>query len=329
MTALRVQPDDSEYLRQLQAEADFFDKPHFLSADQEMPPTGYWNERFTGDPRISWFESIPQYGTFRRGWSFGAALYLQRGLMEQNPQLHLTVYDISEESLAAIERDAAARFPGRVALERTDLNFAELPAGTFDMIVSDSCLHHLINLEYVAQQINHALTPEGYFFLRDYTGETRFHFTDAKRRAFEAALRHAGSRQQALQNWTVDWPDLDHAGPDEFSPFEAVRSEDTLGILRAALREEFVRPAGALLGLVLFAHPPQVYAGVPDEDASFYRRARFAVGRMRNRFFSQRQPGYRDLATPLALEIAPIDRVISEAGLLLPMLSFSMYRKKP
>ena len=36
------------------------------------------------------------------------------------------------------------------------------------MIVSSSTIHHVTNLEYLACQINRALTPGGHFFLTDH-----------------------------------------------------------------------------------------------------------------------------------------------------------------
>ena len=74
----RVVRDDA-YEHQAQLEADFYDKPRLLSFDYEAPVTdAYFNERFTGDPTLPWYETIPTYGTFKRGCALGAGGSKQR-----------------------------------------------------------------------------------------------------------------------------------------------------------------------------------------------------------------------------------------------------------
>jgi SAM-dependent methyltransferase len=326
----RVRPDDPEYRHQLQAEAAFWDRPQYYApGHQDLPPVSYWNERFTGDAGVPWHAAIPRYGAFRRGCSLGTSLNQQRDILAQNPGLHMTVYDISDASLAEIEREVAVQHPGRVTLERADLNFIELPERAFDLIVSNGVLHHVINIEHVAHQINRALTDDGFFFLYDYVGETRFAFSDEKKRAFEFALQALAARQPRFRDWYVQWPDFD-AMPGMFSPFEAIRSQDTLDVLARALVPLEVRPAGTLLGLILFVRPPLIYAAVPDAAASRYRRLRFAIGVWRRRLFGglPRRVRVGRVAPLLAEGLVPADRAAMDDGSLRPMFAFAVYRKR-
>lgn len=317
--AARVEPNDPEYLRRIQEEADFWGRPGLLSVDTELPATdAYWNERFTGDPRTAWYDTIASYGRFQRGCSLGTGGLKQNGsLLEGNPGLHLTIYDISEESLAVFQRDLGARFPGRVTTERLDLNFAELPERGYDLIASEGCLHHIENLEHIAFQINRALTPEGYFFLRDYVGEARFRFSEEKKRAFESAFAGAQARRPVLHALRVAWPDAE-AWP--YSPFEAVRSDETLDILRRYLTEVSVRAAGPLVGLFLCVCPAEAAAaatGLPARAVALLRR----IAR-------RPQPGHLELLGLLAAELLPLDRTLGDAANLRPMNAFAVYRKQ-
>src|SRR4029077_13200974 len=54
----------------------------------------------------------------------------------------------------------AARFPGRVEARPADLNFVDLPAAHYDLVVSSSTIHHVTNLEYLASQIDRTLPPD-------------------------------------------------------------------------------------------------------------------------------------------------------------------------
>ena len=313
---------DEAYLRQAKEEAAYYDRPRVMGIDPEsLVADAYLNEVNTGDRDLPWFETIPSYGSFERGCALGAGGTKQRTrILHQNPQLHLTIYDISEGSLAVLECDLASQFPSRVVTKQTDLNFVELPENSFDLIISSGCLHHLYNLEHVAFQINKSLTPDGYFFLEDYVGEARFQFSEEKKRMFEEALAEAQTRHRSIRHWRTAWPDLDNW---TFSPFEALRSDETLGIFRRYLTEVKVRTVGAIVGLIMFVQPPAPL-GQPEsiKEALLRRLASLKSWLLRDR-------GSRlEINTRLATQLIPLDRQVSEAGTLIPTNGFAVYRKR-
>src|SRR5262249_54010076 len=176
--------------------------------------------------------TIPRWGRFRRGLLLGASSpRRETRVLEVNPGLHVTLIDLSS---GAAERRAAAlatRFAGRVEPRTADLNFVDLPAGRYDLIVSSSTIHHVTNLEYLASQIDRALTPDGYFFLEDYVGEPRFGFSERKRRLFEMLYDRDLGRQRGRQPGVL-WHDT-----SDLSPFCGVRSEQILRGVRTLLPE--------------------------------------------------------------------------------------------
>jgi SAM-dependent methyltransferase len=54
-----------------------------------------------------------------------------------------------------------------------DLNFVKLPEKTFDLVVAQTCLHHVLFLERVAEQVWRSLRSSGYLWIHDFIGETR------------------------------------------------------------------------------------------------------------------------------------------------------------
>jgi SAM-dependent methyltransferase len=107
----------------------------------------------------------------------------------------------------------------RVSMTSQDLNFATLEPDTYDLIVAEEVLHHIINIDALVTQIRRALRPGGYFFVYDYIGEERFRWTPAKRRYLNGLLANIPLKYQHFPFVSVD---ALRVGPA--SPFEAVSS---------------------------------------------------------------------------------------------------------
>jgi SAM-dependent methyltransferase len=60
------------------------------------------------------------------------------------------------------------------------LNFLELPDKTFDLVVAQTSLHHVLFLEHVAEQVWRSLKSDGYLWIHDFIGETQGQY-DPKR----------------------------------------------------------------------------------------------------------------------------------------------------
>jgi len=318
---LRVTADDPEYRRLAAAEAAYWQQVHPLSLEaterefSDGPVDRYVNTRFTGDPRTDWVATIPRWGRFRRAVLLGASSpRRETRVLELNPEVHVTLIDISA---GAAERRAAAlakRFPGRVDPRTADLNFLELVPERYDLIVSSSTIHHVTNLEYLAAQINRALTPDGFFFLEDYVGEERFNFSEPKRRLFEMIYNRDLARQRGRRPGLI-WLDA-----SDLSPFCGVRSHETLDVFRSYLDEVQLRTASALT-------LPMTRTRPVDYDEMVQRLPRYKVV-------------YAMLARKLGIrrqilvgqefldELTLVGDAACEAGLLRPGIAFAVYRKR-
>ncbi len=313
----RVRRDDAGYASDAAAEAEFWAQSHAFgiglpnAAFADGPFDRYTNRRFTGDEDVRWFETVSRYGAFESALVLGAAsLDIETRLLELHPGLHMTLCDISEGAIATHARALGQRFPGRVEAKALDLNFAELPESAYDLCVSSATLHHITNLEWLVWQTNRSLVHGGYMFLQDYVGEARFHFSAMKRRVFEAVLARDIRERPERQSWTMDWPE---ESDTVYSPFEAVRSHETLGVLQSQMDLVHLRTAGAVSGLFLFrrrADPPPAM-GIP--------------ARLRHRLVDHRR---QSLLQRFQRDVMLLDSVLCDSEVLLPNNAFAVLRKR-
>ena len=316
---------DEDYLRKLQEEAEFWDsRPDTLLSKTPGPRVlQYQNERLTGDHNRQWFEVIGEYGEYKRGCVLGAGPGdVESILLDQHDQLHLTVYDISREALARLQARLEQEFPGRTEIREDDLNFVTLPANTYDLLVSHSCMHHILNLEHLAFQINQCLTSDGYFFMKDTVGESYFQFSDEKKRLVQAFRNatHDNPGPHTRIQWADrnDWP---------YSPFESARSGEILEVFARYLDEVQVRTASAFLQLAL--------SGVPPKPS----RARSAIFRIRGmgRVLRAARAVREKLLKPKVNSTRAyargelrymLDRILCDTGYLKPGTAFAIYQKR-
>jgi SAM-dependent methyltransferase len=320
--AWRVQPSDDAYREQAAAEAQFWSRTWGFGIDRGYaahpndPFQTYTNRRFMGDPHKRWSDEIREYGSFRRGLTLGASGISQdAAILEQNPGLHMTICDISEPALASWESALVPQFGDRVDVRVLDLNFGALEDGAYDLIVSSSTLHHVMNLEHAAWQINRALAPGGLFFMQDYAGENRRQFSNTKKRLFELLY------ERDVQRHPDRVRGLHWKTPDEMvlSPFCAVRSQDVLPVLAEYLEPVKVRTAGSLITVLMDVRPAHI---LPRRQIAHYierlhRRARLLLNRplppVKQRFLD---------------ELALVGDVLEDAGVILPADAYGVYRKR-
>jgi SAM-dependent methyltransferase len=314
---------DDDYLRQLRAEEEFWDKRVETPLSRTPPPMvqGYYNERLTGRTDRQWFEMIDDFGDFRRGCALGAGPgKVESYLLDRHKQLCLTFYDISGEALARVHGRLEKEFPGRTDTRQEDLNFVTLPAETYDLIIANSSVHHIMNLEHLAFQVNKCLTPEGHFFMYDNVGESYFQFSEEKKRLFQALAQ--ATMDYPGRSAPIQWPDRSNW---TFSPFESARSEEILDVFRRYLEEVRVRTVGALLSLTMFA---QGGSAPPQSRAALSTRWRRLLSAAALRARLRRRKIDVDRARARTELLFMLDRIVTETGYLKPGLAFAIYRKR-
>ncbi|MCA9117999.1 MAG: class I SAM-dependent methyltransferase [Planctomycetaceae bacterium] len=89
-------------------------------------------------------------------------------LCRQAPAVVVTAVDASAEMLRLAERNiAAAHLADRIQPLRCDARTIPVPAARFDLVISNSIIHHLADPLPVVREMVRVLKPGGLLFLRD------------------------------------------------------------------------------------------------------------------------------------------------------------------
>jgi SAM-dependent methyltransferase len=310
---LHTQRDDEEYLRMLREEEEFWDN-RIETISTRTPPAAvqsYLNERHTGDPSKRWYQTIGDEGEFTNGCVFGAGPGdAEEFVLGRHPRLHLTILDISSKALGRLQERLDKQYPNRVKTRQQDLNFVELPTETYDLAIARSSIHHLVNLEHFAFQVNRSLKSDGRFFMQDVVSESYFQFTKEKKLMFQLLMDVA--RDSSEPESKVRWPDR---GNWEFSPFESVRSAEILDVFERYLQPLRIRTANSLLGLMVLVRRDVSTGRLRGAIQSF---SRWLLGSQRA---SEQDTSRWEL-------LFLLDSLMCDTGRLLPSQAFAIYAKR-
>jgi ubiquinone/menaquinone biosynthesis C-methylase UbiE len=159
----------------------------------------------------------------------------ERALLERRICERFVGVDVApqaiEEARQLAEKDG---LPIRYVCQ--DINAIALGDERFDLVVCQTILHHVLELEHVLDEIERVLSPEGVFYVHDYIGETQFQFSDERLEWINAVL---AALPEPLRTSRVGNKVLKQVGrpvPGKLvSPFEAIRS----GEISALLKQRF------------------------------------------------------------------------------------------
>jgi SAM-dependent methyltransferase/LPS sulfotransferase NodH len=177
--------------------------------------------------------------------------------------------DISEKAIAAARQIAKEQdFP--LTYEVADLNFLKLPEKTFDLVVAQTSLHHVLFLERVAEQVWRSLKSDGYFWIHDFIGETQGQH-DPKRLSIMnriLAILPEKFRRNKITGRLI--ADIKRPEPGRLaSPFEAIRSGEIVPVLQQWFTIEWKMEFDAFLHFVVSPGTRSAYLENQDTKALF------------------------------------------------------------
>ena len=159
--------------------------------------------------------------------------------------------DISEDAVAKA-REIAKEQNLPVTYEVADLNFVRLPEKTFDLVVAQTCLHHILFLEHVADQIWRSLKDGGYLWIHDFVGETQFQYDDKRLAIINQVLAILPEKLRKNLMTGRTTTEIKRPEPGRLgSPFESIRSAEILTVFQRWFTMEWKLEFDAFLRLVL------------------------------------------------------------------------------
>ena len=202
---------------------------------------------------------------FEHGLTLGCgAGRRERELVENGICQSFHGIDISENAIATA-REIAKEQSLPLTYEVADLNFVRLPEKTFDLVVAQTCLHHILFLERVAEQVWRSLRSSGYLWIHDFIGETQGQ-CDPKRLTIMNQLLAVLPEKFRKNKVTgrlvteIKRPEPGHLG----SPFESIRSSEIVPVFQRWFSIEWKLEVSAFLHLV--APPGTRAAYLENED---------------------------------------------------------------
>ncbi|MEO8431426.1 MAG: class I SAM-dependent methyltransferase [Acidobacteriota bacterium] len=219
----------------------------------------YLHRLVSGNPDcdwLTWVESKHLPPAVDRALVLGCGSgWLERALAQRGRFRSIIACDFAPATVEKARALAAEQGMDSIEYRVLDLEHEELD-GPYGAVIANDVLHHITDLEGVAERIHGALTSDGKIIFNEYVGPNRFQYVperiDLINRYFRLLpdeLRrdpHGGhivwkrERQAAAQVIRED-------------PTEAVRSEDVLPVFRSAFQVEKEYPyGGGLLNLLLY-----------------------------------------------------------------------------
>lgn len=181
--------------------------------------------------------------------------------------------DISEKSIEIAQQSSRnAGIDRNIRFTVADANTIDLPSNRYDFIYMSQSLHHIEQLEHLYQQVNHALTDDGIFFVADYIGPSRMQWTDKQLAIMNAILsllpkrlRHTiddeGIRRVIERTAIEDFLRID--------PSEGVRAGEIVEVAHNYFDIQDFRPMGSSIIYELFLHIIHNFDDESEDDMAF------------------------------------------------------------
>lgn len=202
---------------------------------------------------------------FQRGLTLGSgAGRLERSLLKAGICASFHGIDVAAEAVKTAQ-ETAAREGLPLTYEVGDLNFITLPESTYDLVVAQTSLHHVLQLEHVAEQVHKTLRRGGYFWVHDFIGETQGQYDEKRLQLVNQVLKCLPEkfRQNKVSGRLVQQVRRPMPG-GLMSPFECIRSAEIVPVLEHWFTIEWKAEFGAFMQLV--APPGTRAAYLENED---------------------------------------------------------------
>lgn len=201
---------------------------------------------------------------FERGLTLGCgAGRLERELLEGGVCRSFHGIDVSAEAVKAAQ-ETAARKQLPLTYEVADLNFVELAEDTYDLVVAQTSLHHVLFLEKVAAQVHRTLRRGGYLWIHDFIGETQGQYDEKRLALINQVLAFLPEKYRTNVVTGRLIKEVTRPRPGHLmSPFECIRSAEIVPCFERWFTIEWKKEFGAFMQVVT---PPGTRAAYLEND---------------------------------------------------------------
>ena len=167
--------------------------------------------------------------------SLGLSLACGSGRAERLILKHGICHDFHGIDIAADALEEAKKIARKqnlnIIYKQGDINSIKLPSNTYDLVVTQNCLHHVLQLEYLAEEIAQSITSNGVLWIHDYIGETQFQYTDERLYWINKILALLPERMVTNKLNGKVIREIVRPEPGKLvSPFESIRSAEIIPI---------------------------------------------------------------------------------------------------
>lgn len=160
-------------------------------------------------------------------------------------------FDIAEGAITAARTRAKDARVENVNFAVRDVNQLTLDSKHYDVAWFNMSLHHIEALEHTCSEVARALKPDGFLFVNEYVGPSRFAFTARQKRVLALVNELIPAQYLRLpppsRKIRSTAPIPDPAEVAQVDPSEAVRSADILKVLPQYFDIQTIHPIGGTI----------------------------------------------------------------------------------
>ncbi len=254
----KIQPEHPLYLRASKREAASWGREQVRTLRKKRPRDhpiikAYLAQLISNDDKetdwVEWF--LKNADNYDSALSLGCGSgHFEEELIKAGIFKKIEMVDISEDALNSFKEKAKdLNSKTVITTNQADLNFIELYENKYDCILAHTSLHHIINLEHLLEQVRKALVPKGIFLVHDFIGPSEWQWSYNTLQEINRALDLSRGRYPQLKIHQVKRPDINKV--KAFSPFESIRSDEILELLRTGFEPQLEILTDRLLHVIL------------------------------------------------------------------------------
>jgi GT2 family glycosyltransferase/SAM-dependent methyltransferase len=211
-----------------------------LSWDAHPSTLSYISRRISGNPDETWLRFVQRRfcpHRLARGLSLGCGWgQLERDAIGLGICETFDAYDVAQGAIEVASNEAKKLgLEDRLRYFCADLNEVVFERGKYDICFAGASLHHIDNLEHLLQQVKAGLCPGGLFIVNEYTGPSRYQWSEKvnvlMNRLLAAVPQHL---RISLRDGVTLKGAVQRPLPEDVirvDPSEAIRSGEIIGLL--------------------------------------------------------------------------------------------------